>query len=278
LMALARSRPQLAGVFTSSQGQLGAMAQLGQALDLNTPNPEAVKRTLDPEALRSYLSARGIRCSAAHPNARHFHVSAFFREGDFVRGGIVEAFCPQAEEPEFNFQGHLEIPLENQLYDALENAARELELDAGPLVGVFLMEAQGPALVSICPCFDDALKSSYLAPLALGKSPIQAWFAALAQAGGPFDSMPHRPFQCAGSIAIRSSHGGVLGSIFGLERARSCAGIEGARAMLQSGSDLNQNPVVAVLWASGQNMRQVRSRLLSASERLNIRLEEYSAA
>ena len=272
---------KLVGAFSSQPGNSARVAELSHRLGLAVPSPEALRRAANAVSLAAELKALGLphkQASELSPRARQVRAQAYFRDGDFVRGGLQELISSDSQGETFGFLGHLEAALEDELYALVENAARALALDAGPITADLALDAQAQQLVGLRPGFDDSLMGSYLAPLALGKSPIQAWFAALAEAGGPFDAMPQRTLCCAGRMLVRAEMNGTFGELNGLERVRTRQGIEGARALVRTGSPILPGTAVAVIWAVGDDALQVRGRLQQASRYLEPSLQETSAA
>lgn len=272
---------KLVGAFSSKPTNAARVAELSHRLGLAVPSPEAVRRAANAVSLAAELKALGLphkQASELSPRARRIRAQAFFRDGDFVRGGLQELIFPDSRGETFGFMGHLEAALEDELYALVEDAARALALDSGPITADLAIDDPEQQLLGLRPGFDDSLMGSYLAPLALGKSPIQAWFAALAEAGGPFDAMPHRPLCCAGRMLMRAEMSGIFGELSGLERVRKRQGIEGARALVRAGAPILPGTAVAVIWAVGDDAMQVRGRLQQASRYLEPSLQETSAA
>jgi hypothetical protein len=236
----------------------------------------SMRRALDPGAAARRLQEAGIPIGGdAHAG---WEVNAFFRDGAFVPAGVLQRVADARGAVSHGLMAAgIAGANERELYTLVERAARALGLDHGPVGAVVRPTSEGMAVAEVLPCFHRAETTSLVAPLVLGKSPAQAWFATLVDAGGPFDAMPDAPDEpCAGWLAIRAERPGVLAEVDGVEAARRAAGIAGVSILARPGDALpgphEPRSALGVLWATGWDAPEVEARLLEARGRLSVRL------
>ena len=168
------------------------------------------------------------------------------------------------------------------MYELVENAARALELVVGPVKADVVWCASGPALLELTPRFHGDVSTAHVTPLSHGKSPIQAWFATLADAGGPFDEMPARARRAAGWMALFPQEIGALSEVRGLEAARRLPGVEAVTLIRPRGHEITRltdnTAVCGFLWATGRDAAEVESRLRAARALIEVRTAWRSAA
>jgi biotin carboxylase len=215
----------------------------------------------------------------------HLDVNGFFRDGAFVPGGLLERFFspPPHHVPLWGLQpARLSTGQTREVYDLLERAARALGIHVGPVKADVVWCASGPALLELAPRFHGDVSTAHVTPLAHGKSPIQAWFATLAGAGGPFDDQPITAGSAAGWMAIFPDETGELAEVAGLEAAQRLPGIAAVTLLRPHGhtiTNLTDNTsVCGFLWATGRDAAEVESRLRAARALIEVKMAWRSAA
>ena len=208
---------------------------------------------------------------------RRLGVNAFFRDGAYIPCDVHERFL-SPEPHRLPVRGALPTSLERPeartVHALVEHAARALELTVGPVKAEVIWTDDGPLVCELAPRFHDDVVTAYAARLVYGKSPVQAWLAALVDAGGPFDTMPTKPWQHAGWLAIVPAEAGVLHGVFDVERARAVTGVEDVAVLREPGHRIRNlgdaSAVVGCLWARGWDAGEVEERLRTARERLKV--------
>ncbi len=288
LVALGRGLEQqgsLVGVYTGEERGLRALAAVGDATALGAPAPEAVERALRRELAREVWQRHGLPVADGRTaSGQQLVVQGLFRDGAFVPGGISErSFAPLLPGlPGISLSpAGLAAHARQDAHELTERAARALGIDTGPLEARLARRDEGLLLLELVPCFRDAVTAALVAPLCYGKSPIQAWLAALAGAGGPFDEMPVEPRAHAGWMSIAPERSGVLAGYEGLERARSAPGIAGLYVE-EPGRELHalrgEDAVCGYLWGQAGTPLELEYRLRSARELLLVEVAWRRAA
>lgn len=216
----------------------------------------------------------------AQLRGRHLDVNAFFRDGSFRPAGILDRrFSPEpCCVPVWGAQPSTASREEEAaVYRLVEEGARALGLDQGPVKADVVLTEDGPALLEMAPRFHGDVSTAWVSKLAWGKSPIQAWFATLADAGGPFDEMPARPERVAGWMALLPEHPGELVAVEGVERARRSPGVADVLVLRNRGhvvETLGDNRAVCgFLWAEARDHEELEERLRRAAALVQIRME-----
>lgn len=211
---------------------------------------------------------------------RHLDVNAFFRDGAFRPAGILDRHFSAEPHcvPVWGAQPSTASPEEERaVYELVEAGARALGILDGPLKADVVLTADGPALLEMAPRFHGDVSSAWVSRLAYGKSPIQAWFATLAGAGGPFDEMPPRAERVAGWMALLPEQPGVLQGFEGVERARRAPGIAEVLLLRGPGHTIetlgDNRAVCGFLWAEGRDHRELEERLRRARALVQVRME-----
>ncbi|HED66721.1 MAG TPA: hypothetical protein ENJ09_14345 [Planctomycetes bacterium] len=155
-------------------------------------DPEAVRCALDTAERAEVLRQSGLPIVAADVRGSRFELDAFFRpDGSFVPCGVM---APAGSREDSLADGAMPSGLtaedERALFSLMESAARRLGLEHGPLGAHAVLGPDGPALIELLPAFRGELQTCRITPIVHGRSPVQAWFASLAEAGGPFDLLP----------------------------------------------------------------------------------------
>lgn len=216
----------------------------------------------------------------ARLEGRHLDVNAFFRDGVFRRAGILERSFSDAPRcvPLWGAQpARASEEEERAVWELVEAGARALGIDRGPLKADVVLGPDGPALLEMAPRFHGEVSTAHVSRLAHGKSPIQAWFAHLADAGGPFDEMPQEPERVAGWMALFPGTTGVLRAVRGVERARRVPGVSEVLLTRPEGwtvETLDDNRALCgFVWAAGRTHDEVERSLREASARVELTME-----
>ncbi len=276
LVALARGLSQqggLAGVHCADEQALRALVAIRAATGVPAPAPEALERCLDRSRTREVLRKSGIPLADLDPGQPLILVHGLFREDVFLRTGTLDRFPASAPiAAEWAAQpAHLSAEEDSVASALCERAARALGIDGGPVEIALARTSRGLGVLGLTPYFADEVAASFVTPLAHGKSPIQAWFAALSGAGGPFDELPASAATCAGWLAIRPEDTGVLAGIDGLARARSVPGIADL-FVHEPGREIptltDQRATCGWIWGQAASRPELEYRLHSAREAL----------
>ncbi len=212
-----------------------------------------------------------------HAPQSTLEANGFFRaDGSFVAAGIVERWRATAGRPEMALAPALgDATDERTIYATLEELARTRGWIRGPVHACGVLEDGRFEVVDAAPLFLDDPTTVCLAPLAFGRSPWQAWFASLIDAGGPFDGLPEeRRFEgCAGWIAVRCEDEGPLHAVHGCDVARRVPGIEDVSLVATPGRELaGDHDVVAYAWGSAASEEELKSRLMRAHDAVGVEL------
>jgi len=197
LVALARTlerETELVGVYAAGNRGLPAAAAIGAATGAAAPRVSAVEQALDPA--RAAGAWKAARLPHA-PSPASLEVNAFFRDGALQPAGIFVNEAT-AQGPTSFLPGGIDTDDAQAAYALLERGAHALGIEDGPVSAALAQPGGDLALVQVRPRFLDGLRTARMTPLVYGKSPFQAWFAALADVGGPFDEMPGEPRCVAG--------------------------------------------------------------------------------
>ena len=265
--------------------QLGLPCLL-QTADARSGLPARTARTED-EALLAYreLSAGGPVLLEAWAAGPRLGVNAFFRDGAYIPCGLAEYFlssAPHRIPTRVAMPSGRTRPERRCIHALIERAVRAAGLHCGPVKADLVWTGDGPRLLDVAARFQDEATSVHTSPLVYGKSPVQAWLATLADAGGPFDTMPTEPREAAGWAAILAPRPGTLAAIRGVEAARGMDGIEDVTLVRRPGDvirDLgDESAVVAYVWARGWDAAEVQTRLRRAQERMKVDIEWRSVA
>ncbi len=284
---------RLVGVSPSSDAWLAAATVAQEVAGLPGRSRATAEILADRHRTLALWRERGIPVAQdehASPGTRTFSVEGFFHDEVYVPGGAGERFDVSAANPagiRGSIPAEIGAVLESlhgpeSLYEIVEQGARALGIAAGPVCARVRHTPQGPELLALSPRFDCGPFTAHATAFAYGKSPLQAWFAALAGAGGPFDVMPDRPERSAGWLALPATREGVLIGIEGADRARALPGCERILRLLPLGTKLrvtdDERGWVALAFASGKDAREVEERLARIRSRLEVKVECRSVA
>jgi hypothetical protein len=261
----------LLGVVPADRAAARLLAPLAGAFPALFPHPRALERVLDPARTRGFLEERDVL--AAEGGADTLELRAFFRDGAFVPGGLARRRTLESGDELCVQPSGLAGEREHEAYRLVERTARTCELERGPLQARLVEGARGLSLVELLPFFADALGSTHVARMVYGKSPLQAWFAHLAGAGGPFDEQPLEPRRAAGWLALRPARGGLFAGLDGTARLRArhpAVDLWVAEPGRELGR-LPDEPPPAYLWTEGFDAPEVEERLHAARAELVLR-------
>ncbi len=267
---------QLVGIHAADPRALARLAPLAEAAPRLLPSRAVLERMLDPAGTHACLSQRGIALAEREPGAaRELDVFAFFRDGAFVPAGIaLRRPCANGDTWSVQPSG-LAPALERAAYVLVERAARALGFERGPLQACLAPTESGLALVALHPGYLDALGATHVARLARARSPLQAWFAHLAGAGGPFDEVALESRAAAGWLALAPERAGRFGGVDGQDRARAVAGVadlwieEPGREL---GSPEVETRPLGYVWAEAHDPEELEERLRTARAALEVRV------
>lgn len=272
---LARTRG-LAGVLATTPATFGLLPGLAEVVPGVCPRRAALERMRTGDETRAFLAGQGLRVGGGeNEGLAALDVFAFFRDGAFVPGGTARR-TRLACGDELSVQcAGLAPEIERAAYTLVERAARSLGCEHGPLQATLVEEPDGLAVQALWPGFADLLGAAQVARLALGKSPLQAWFAHLTGVGGPFDELELSPRNAAGWISIAPDRAGMFAGLDGMSRARALPGVAGS--WLEEPGRILVSPERAqaplgFVWAEGADSSEVEQRLRAAREALVVRV------
>jgi hypothetical protein len=266
---------RLAGVLVGEPSRFALLSKVTPAVPGLLPARPALERLSSPERTREFLRGAGFPVCEAAPERQRLDLFAFFRDEAFVPGGIAARRALARGAIASVQPCGLQLERERGAYVLAERAARALGLERG-LLQVELAETDGElALVGLQPGFADLVGATHVARLAYGKSPLQAWLAHLAGAGGPFDELALAPRAAAGWLALLPERSGLFAGVDGLSRARAVPGLvdlwveEPGRECAPGASEPRP---LGYLWAEAPDPAQLVERLLAARAALDVRV------
>jgi len=214
-----------------------------------------------------------------HESGRHLDVNAILYGGELVRCGLLERFFGPAPAcvPTWGVQPpELDARLEEDVWSLVERAAAALGLTIGPLKADVILTESGPVLLELAPRFHGDVSSAHVSPLCLPKSPVRAWFDALARPDEPLE-FEDEPFVTAGWMAILPERTGVFLGAQGEEEARDVPGVAGIAWIKRPGARLveleDNRAVCGFLWAVGASPREVHRRMEQARSEIELWIE-----
>jgi hypothetical protein len=258
---------RLAGILATEARDLEQLPHLAEAVPGVLPRRAALERVL--------ASAR-----VGEAARERLELFAFFRDGAFVPCGIAQRRTLETGDVLCLVPSVLTPSATRAAVLLAERAVRAAGLDAG-LVEVELRPAGAELTVaSIRPGVTDLVAVSHVARLAFGKSPLQAWFAHLAGAGGPFDEPITAPRSSAGWLSVAPPMEGIFAGADNVARTRALPGVadlwvdEPGRSLGKHG----ESSPLAYVWAAGDGAEAVEARLRAARATLGIRIAEVQRA
>jgi len=265
----------LAGVLATERRALPLLARLAELAPEALPARRALELVATPEVLRSALAQRGFTVADETEGLESvLDVFAFFRDGAFAPGGIA-ARTVGARGTQRSLQpSGLSAEDEFAAHRLAERAGRALGFERGPLQVTLARRPGELVLVAVQPAFLDLLGAGHVAQLARGKSPLQAWFAHLAGAGGPFDEVARETRGAAGWLALFAERAGLFAGLDGLARARALPGVAGVLSAepgrVLASPELEREPLAHV-WATAHDREELAERLDAARAVLEVR-------
>lgn len=253
---------RLRGVLAASRRALPLLAELAEAV----PEVLSARRAHQNSAHlpRELLSAAGIVSAGEDRRAAHFDVLGWLGAGEFARGCVGE----RAPEGEFTFLPAALSPAEKlTLEQHTARAATALGLTHGPVQAAWQRTRTGFALVELVPTWLAAHALTHGARLAHGKSPLQAWCAHLADAGGPFDEVPERTRAAVGLVTLAGRLPEELGD---LGPVRRLAGV--VDVVRECTSESPRRPARLTLVVEGRDRSELEHRLRRARAALEERI------
>jgi len=277
--ALARSlarHDRLAGVLVTEPSAVALLPALAEAVPGCLPPRGTLELLLSAPDVRAFLGSRGFAVREATAGRTCFDLFAFFRDGGFVPGGIAARRTLARGDVASMQPSGLDPERERNAYVLAERAARAMGVERGPLQ-VTLVEAEagdpGLAFTHLQPFFADLLGATHVARLAHGKSPLQAWFAHLSGAGGPFDELALEPRAAAGWLSLAPEHAGFFAGADGVARARAVPGVVDLW-LEEPGRELDPHAPeprpLGYLWAEAYDQAELAERLLAARAALEL--------
>jgi hypothetical protein len=271
----ARARGGRLAVLVAEPRLAALLPQISEVVPGALPRRAGLQRALVGEHARSFLAERGFAVDVAGDAA--LELFAFFRDGAFVPAGSAHRTRLASGDVQSLQPSPLAPARLRAAFVLFERAARALALECGPLQATLVENGTGFALSGIAPGFSDLLGASHVARLAYGKSPLQAWFAHLAGAGGPFDEPATAARAAAGWLAVAPPSSGIFAGVDHCARARTLPGIaelwveEPGRTL---GAIGDAGRPLAHLVATGESPEAVESRLAAARATLSVRVAE----
>lgn len=253
---------RLAGVLASQRRSVPLLGELAEiAPGILSPRRAHQHAAHLPRELLAPLS---ITTAAEDVHASAFEVLGSLRGGRYSRGCVAErsadsgaTFMPAA------LDGRESLALEERT----ERAALALGLVEGPVQATWQRSGADFALVELVPAWLAAQAATHGARLALGKSPLQAWFAHLADAGGPFDEMPAR---ARAAIGFTSLSGRLPAELGDLGPVRRLAGV--LEIVREPAPEAPRHPARLTLLVEGRDRPELESRLRRARAALEARI------
>jgi hypothetical protein len=252
----------LRGVLAASRRALPLLAQLAEA----APEVLSSRRAHQHAASlpRELLAPAGIATAAEDAQAPHFDVLASLRDGQLARGCVVE----RAPEIELAYLPAALAPAETlALEQRTALAVQALGLTQGPVQATWQRSSDGFALIEVLPTWLASHALTHGARLAHGKSPLQAWCAHLADAGGPFDEVPARTRAAIGLATLAGRLPEELGD---LGPVRRLAGV--LELVRECTSENPRRPTRLTLVVEGRDRSELEHRLRRARAALEERI------
>ena len=266
----------LAGIHATTSASFALLPALAEAVPSALAPRRVLERLLAPGGPREALVEKGLPV-AHRPVAgeRELDVLAFLREGEVVRSGIAERRT-QPNGDVWSLQPGVASAEEAlAAYVLVERAARQLGIERGPLSATLAGSGADLGVVALHPGFADALGATHVARLTHGKSPLQAWLAHLAGAGGPFDEVPLEVRAAAGWLSVAPDRAGRFAGVDGQSRARGLPGLvdlwfeEPGRQL--ASPELETRPL-GYVWARAHDREELEERLRAARAALEVRV------
>lgn len=211
---------------------------------------------------------------------RHIDVNGLFLDKAFHPCGTLDRFFsdPPYHYPVWGCQpSSLAEAEEKRVYELVQQAARVLGIDDGPVKGDVIFTEKGPVLLEIAPRFHGDVSTAFVTPPATGLNPIRTWFTYLTGMTEIEYPVPGPARTCAGWRAIFPATAGVFGSIQGIDSALALSGVREILVLKQKGSLVelirDNTSVCGFIFVSGDRAERVDERLRAAEARLKVIFE-----
>ena len=204
-------------------------------------------------------------------SGHHVDVNGLFNDGIFFPCGTMERyFCePPYHYPIWGCQpSSLNETQEREAYTLVEQAARVLGIESGPVKADLIWTDDGPVIIEMGPRFHGDVGTAYVTVLATDQSPIKAWFAFLK--GDPdFELyLPNHCKQYAGWIGLFPSKIGHLKSIDNIDYVRRIPRVHEVYLRANRGIELkphkDNTTLCGFIWASGIDKGELYEILMKA--------------
>jgi biotin carboxylase len=202
----------------------------------------------------------------------HVDVNGLFVDGRFLPCGIFDRhFCdPPYHYPTWGNQpGSLTPDREGEAYRLLEEAARALGIDTGPVKCDGIWTDRGLVLLELAPRFHGDVCTSYVTPPATGTNPIGAWLARLAGDPDPLRFLEGEGSGVAGWMGLFPQEPGRLTEIRGVDDARRFPGISEIYLRARPGSVLKRaednTALLGFVWGTAESKDALYENLSRAA-------------
>jgi hypothetical protein len=266
----------LRGVLATEPRTVALLAPLAEALPGVLPPRRALERLHSEEETRAALGACGVPVSGPDPSGgRELDLLGYFRDGVFVPGGLAARRALASGDVVSVQPSGLAPERARAAHQLAARAARALGVERGLVQVTLCATEEELRVVRLLPALLDLTGALHVAPLAYGKSPLQAWLAHLAGAGGPFDEPVLEPRAHAGWLALACTRAGVFAGVDGVARARAVPGLvdlwleEPGREIAPLGRETRP---LGYLWAEGHAAEELEERLRRARAALEVRV------
>jgi len=216
----------------------------------------------------------------AFADGHHVDVNAFFVRGVLHPGGILDRFFSEPPHcvPLWGCQpSRLGPDVEREIYRLVECAASALGIDIGPIKADVVVGEKEALILELTPRFHGDVSTAHVTPLATGRSPIQDWFAYLADPDGWSPPEPIEARRHAGWMAIFPDRPGLLERVRGVDPAREVEGIQGVTLLKPPGTRIkhlgDNRAVLGFLWAVAESRDELERSLREARERIEVIIE-----
>ncbi len=216
----------------------------------------------------------------AFARGQHVDVNAFFARGVLHPGGILDRHFtePPCCVPTWGCQpSSVGADVEGEVYELVERAALALGIDTGPIKADVVVSEAGPVILELTPRFHGDVSTAHVTPLATDRSPIQDWFAYLADPEGWSPSDAPKAKCHAGWMAIFPDRPGTFRGLRGLPQALELEGMRGGTILKNPGAHIERlgdnTSVLGFLWAVAEDREELERRLRVALEHIEVEIE-----
>ncbi len=229
------------------------------------------------EEAQKHAGASGKILVEQYIHGHHIDVNAFFVAGEFVRGGLLDRFfsAPPRHVPVWGCQPSRLTQFEqNSVYELVEDAARAVGVESGPVKADVIFTEQGALILELGPRFHGDVSSAHVTPRCSEFGPIASWFEALAKPQNWRRPDLDGKQGFAGWMALFPEQPGFFQEIEGLERLVATSGIEEALLLKPQNHPIRQlgdnTSVCAFLFARGDTPNELKAKLNAAREAVRV--------